>query len=1508
MNRDEHEALKENMTGVEQIALGSLPADILGEEKPSYVLDLQSAVNKAVSRATQNSRKWSPDLLRAAKQAAKPIVKKYMGQQGKAFTKDDVRTTTRKCLGVYTSQFGVALPGSMVLGTTDLQAMAGDICGAFSMPWQAFMPPQVILAKQAADAGKPRAKSWLKRLFGIKDKAPAAPVATPAAKTETALAVTAEPKAALAAPAAATTEAPATAPASTAGNTGSSDSLGVSELLGLGSSDSLGAWLHALNPLYWLKSKEERALIDKEKQAWIENAELQKKLGKKQQIMESAEKALAAKQAVEAAKARSAEMEAQLKAIESQVLGVCEGCNCGDQVVGADMQFVGPEKAGQFVGPEKAGQFVGAKKVGQFVGPENVEQFIGTEFMGADVRENPFTESIPATDAAPTLKKIATARKLNEANKAELDAICAKMQAKMPLSPDEVSKTLILLARNEQLHEFRKALVQGELCAGNPSAKKLQRQVTLGAMKALTPSEQQMVAQMITLAKQNNPNAKKALEALKAQGYAVTMGYDRPKATIVGKAMTPAEQTQLTQIINLAKQGNANAKKALEALQAQGYNVTSSMGFGISDAFRIATAPIVWSTQLVAKGAQKLFGRGGGGKGPASPHDLRLQRLQAAQKRRQAAAARARAADAETQAEYRSQQALAAAADAEADAADAEANAKEAAMITAEAQYAPAETPEYSADQSGASRPVITPLPPTPSKTAITFQKDVNKRLAKKTPLAHKILVKSEEPSPTGMKLKASMELYRKAKKDRKSPEYKAAAMMVKKAKAGDKQALADARALKAASIAVKAEKNAQKHVARVYAYRAVNAKGKAVQKRAEVAMSDKLIRQSRAAKLRKVAKIERMAAAGSPKHVAFVKTHVAKAKAGDKKSQEVVAALRLTKHVREAAPTRREKRNLVLAHRQIKKVAKGNRKAIMQTRVIASAAKAGNPNAKRARQRLQTAAAYERTLATGAVVLPAVIITSEIALKREQAKKAQVAQVENKVAKGSASREEVQAAAKNAQDLGNKEKARELATVAATLPSAGESLKQTAGVLAAADAGSPAHAAALAKATTKAEAGDPAAVEAMGKVVAVKELNQVATGKPMSPEMKTAVADQVAAQAGDQVAQEKLATMQTQAAAKDPVAIKYMVAATGAAVVAKALSANPVAMEQWHQKAGIVPVSTETEDTQVVTAEILPPRSTTLPDESLPPVRGIGGLFKAALQALTLTTKDPFANYREGVASRARRSLPAVSSAGSAVGPAIAAAATGVVAAAATSMVKDQMTAGTKKAAGAGVALTKKGRSKPQKASQDDDNEEVSEGDGTMGKAAPAPAPAAVRPPAAGKLIDVSKEPKLKAKYTDENDYEVFGEGQPRNVAADEALTQSIIEAFRILKEKPLAPEPRHMIIMTRRRLAERAAKGDSEAQAKLTEIDRLLPLDMKVTPSLLGHGVHDDHKHHVEPTKNRLADIKAKADKGDKDAQKKWATATTNYNNAKAKADKGDEKAKQLVAVLEATGLFKK
>ena len=1543
----------------------SLPAEILGA-------DNQPNVDAVVSRATGNSRRWDRSILRLAYKAARPVVEQDMRSRGSVFTRDEVKTAVRTAVAAYAGRYGVLLPSKVVVGNTALEAAAGDICGAFSMPWSAFLPPQVQLAAQAAKLGNPRAKGFLSKFFGSKSKAAPAPASAPVVASTTATPTTAAPGSedtagsgdslgwnpfgtnpfgansyganlnqerrrhrhhhhhrhgqqpgslqpgqpgyvapygvqpgqpgyvapygvqpgqpgyvapygvqpgqpgyvapydpATAAQVAAfnashpSAQVPVVNPYATATNPYATNPYAqpYDDNYIAGSGDSLGAWMQKLNPFYWLKSNEERKLVDVERQAWIDNAALQKKVGKQQVVLDQGEKAIEARKAVEAARARSAEIEAQLKAIDAQISGACGSRACSSS------------------------------------GREEILGDVGSSKTSKPSKPNPYSEDesqtpagLPVADAAPVQKKIARALELNAENQGDLDEVCAKMMNNQPLSPEESGRLLILLARNEQMHEFRKSLVSGAAYSQNPSAKIIQRNVVLGAVKAMTPSEQKQLVTIVAMAKAGNPNAQKALTALRDQGYAVTMGHAGPHAHVSGAGsqtpgsqtpMTPDEQQQLATIVAMAKKGNSNAIKALAKLTAQGITVTggSFVGWGISDAFSFALKPITVPAKYAWKGVKKVGRALGITHGDATPQAVRMQRLKAAQARTRAAQARARAADAQSEAEYRAAQAFATAADAEAEAADAEATAKEAAMQTAEAEFMPGQTDAEAsaADTSGYTRPVITPLPPTPAETdadaksaaAKTALKKTRRAIvAKKNPHAAKILSASEENTPAGMKLRASMQLYVKAEK-RGSKERRAVEAMVKKADhgKGDKQAIADVRALQLAAVAVKADRVAAKRVQLLATRQARAAKVKAVQKKIEIAMSDKLIRQSRRHQMAKVATVERRAAAGDPKAKKVIATHVARAKAGDPKSVKVVKMFVLTKAVRITASTPREKKNYALAQRKVRQVAAGNKKALRDTRVIAAAAKQGNPNAKRAKKRLEVAAAHELTIKTGEVVLPAAAAGAVVGVlatkehKQKQAAKAQqqVSAVEQKLATGTASREEVVAAARTEAALGNKEKASELLSQASKTPSAGEELKRVAVVMAASEAGNPRTQANIAQAQQLAAQGDPQGIEAMGKVMAVKNLDQVSKGKSIDPEMKVAVKDIEAAADGNTAAQEKIAVMQERAAAKEPEAIKYMVAATGAAVVARALTSNPKAKDEWRGKAGVAPASTEKEDV-AVDAEVVTPGMTSLPDAPLPPVRGFLGLLRASAQALLLATRSPFQNYREGIASRARRSLPSVASAGEKL-------------------------------------YTK----------LDDDG-----------------APKNVTPK---KTIDPNYErPTL---------IDLDGHTIPKTKKKSDLETKLMVHA-----KKEKSPDEEYMVhgdVISDdvQAIQDAAAKGDKKAQKELDKIrawtkvvqaaredqrvdkqrsiekDRQLPVEKKVTTSLLGDvaptPIDEATKQKlVGDAKNRFGAIKSKADAGDKQAKQKWQNVTEKYLKNISLASKGDARAKDVVEILKGTGLF--
>lgn len=98
---------------------------------------------------------------------------------------------------------------------------------------------------------------------------------------------------------------------------------GTLELAG----DDSGAWLHKLNPRYWLKSKDERRFEDIERDMWAENARLNKRLGRRQVALEQGYKAQRASEAVSQARAQAADTDAQINALASSLQGEEVGFN-----------------------------------------------------------------------------------------------------------------------------------------------------------------------------------------------------------------------------------------------------------------------------------------------------------------------------------------------------------------------------------------------------------------------------------------------------------------------------------------------------------------------------------------------------------------------------------------------------------------------------------------------------------------------------------------------------------------------------------------------------------------------------------------------------------------------------------------------------------------------------------------------------------------------------------------------------------------------------------------------------------------------------------------------------------------------------------------------------------------------------------------------------------------------------------------------------------------------------
>jgi hypothetical protein len=988
-----------------------------------------------------------------------------------------------------------------------------------------------------------------------------------------------------------------------------------------GEADDSGAFLYKLNPAYWFKSKEERKFTDIEKNKWIENAALQKKLGKKKALLDQAEKAKAASDAVEAAKSQAAATEEQLKAISDSIKGEFVGeAFVGEEFVGHDKPT--PVTTVVMKALEKTGkkneamalyakiakgeplteiELKNARKIARLLHSIRV---VHGDLIEAS--NDPALVMHGAFVGACIMGNIENAANANRKHKKIAEALGKKIAEGKELASDEVKLVRNLLKGQKKLHDFTKSHVSGSAFVGHSKAKTLCRGAFVGATKVMSDADKKMVSTIVKLAASGNPRAVKALAELKKSGD--IMGGD-------------------------------------------------FIGFSLSSAFKYATAPIWLPAKHIASAAkwtgQKL---GIVSKGGSSPEQVRLSQLTAARKRATAARARAAAADAKTQAELRAQNAIAAAADAEADAADAEALAKEAAMKTKEVEANPDLASE---DTSGAFVGAWTKQLKPDSKSA-------------------KIVAKAAEQSPTGTQIRAGAEIYRRAKRGDKKA-YAAVATMVAKAKKGDKQALHDVNVIKAGRLAVLAKQKALKTDAVAKAKTAKVKKVIAVQRKLEAGVANKLVRMTRKRQLNTLAKVERKAATGNKSARAFVKKQVVLAQKGDKRAAGSVKAMKLAKTVRLAAKTPRERKNLVAAQKFAEKVRKGNPKAVRVYEVNKAAASAGNPNAKRFMGRVAIGVAVASTIATGVAVLPKVL-GKKVAKKAPVNHKQNVAVAKAKQAAGTATREELAAGARSAQALGNKQEAGNLAVSATKAPSATEDLKRTAPVVAAKEAGNEQAKEAIVKNFEAAKTGDPNAIKKTANVVAVQLIDDINKGKPISQTMQDAanLNERIAARDPSAIAEAKEITKAATQENPIPEATLAAVSLTAAATVAKALAAKPNAKAEYLAKVNPpLPPAEQTaaqaELTTLITkanqgtitpeegvkgvrlAERLnqhskaaiiaakappyegPEPLSSLPDLPLAPITGLGSLITESLKALAFATRDPLANYRGGITGRSR-------------------------------------------------------------------------------------------------------------------------------------------------------------------------------------------------------------------------------------------------------------------------------
>ena len=1056
------------------------------------------------------------------------------------------------------------------------------------------------------------------------------------------------------------------------GNVSAQKALVVLEARGVavsGDDSGMDPWMYKLNPTYWIASKRKKDLIDTEKKNWVENAELQKKLSKQKEVLDEAERAAQSARAVAEAKQQSADTEAKLKEIEASLKGSMSGSFVGhekimpisDVVVHALEQAGKKEKAGKLYAKIKSGQPLEA---GELKEARQIANLIGRMKIvhGDLVSESEETLAMHgAFIGACVMGDIGAAQEQNDSHGKFAEDMGRKIASGQALTPAERNQLARILSGQAQIHKFTASLVSGRAFVGCPQGKTWTKGAFVGAMKAMSEQDKKMLSTIVKLAKIGNPRAQKALAYLKKSGE--IMG---------GECL-----------------GESPLQKA----------------------FNYAAAPVKlagddsgWSIKPWKWGSHKQ-----------SANDVRLAKMKAAAKRAKAAKAKAAAADAETEAEQRAQQAIADAADAEADAADAEAMAKEQQMKTAEAEANPDSIPTAAGDFAGGWTDMIG-----------------------KGTKEHKIVQKASEQSATGTKIRAGATLYVKARKG--DPQSrKAIKVMVQKAKKGDPQAIRDVNAVKAGRVAVKAKAKAQHRQLVAQKRAARREKIAAVQRKFENRAGDRLARMSHKTELKKLAKVERKAAKGDPKAKAFVAKRVAASKQGDKKALAQVRGMQLGRTVRLQVTSRQEAKRMKAATKLATRAQKGDPKAIRQIAVLKAAANHGNPNAQRAMRRLAIGGAVAATIATGAVVLPKLAskpkpvkrlkpgtlgykkAQRQIALLRKKIKagiatpadistganlalqmgdtgtatflanlndktlqeaRQKVAVTQARAEAGTATREEITAGAKVANQIGEPATAGMLAQKASTAPSSTEKLKQVGNTVAASQAGNPEAQARLDKALEGAKQGNVDDINTLGHVMAAKTIDAANKGEPISPTMVDAINTHARAQAGSVSDQETLQRVSQDATKPNPAPEATLAAggAVAASVLDSALSNKPKARQELLEKVNPPIPAAEKGPAQAEVAEIYakvnegtatpeegargvelahrlgkpklaaeiqakaPPcdaspstAMSSLPDEPLPPIRGARELLKEALRAVTLATRDPLANYREGVAARSK-------------------------------------------------------------------------------------------------------------------------------------------------------------------------------------------------------------------------------------------------------------------------------
>lgn len=556
-----------------------------------------------------------------------------------------------------------------------------------------------------------------------------------------------------------------------------------------------------------------------------------------------------------------------------------------------------------------------------------------------------------------------------------------------------------------------------------------------------------------------------------------------------------------------------------------------------------------------------------------------------------------------------------------------------------------------------------------------------------KNPSTKAIVQKASEKSAIGAKIRAGARVYSAAM--RGDAKAKIAIKKVSaKAKGGNAQAQADFNSIKAGKMATDARVAAGKKGKLPKKTKKPTSKPKrpskfvAKQRSLENKAGNGLAQLSRAHKLNKASKLDRRAALGHKRSIKTIAAIKAKAAKGDLRAKNDMIALVLAQHVRKNAPTKAEHKRVMAAAKVVRGARKGKKKDLRTLAMVNAAAKSGQPNAKRALNRLKVGAVVATAITTGAVVIASKKKKSTATAEKKQ----KYAYLKGRVTSGIASKEEGFAASKMANELGLKKEAASLALASKDLPSANETLKNTASVARAAQGGNAIATTAVNTALEKAQAGDPKGISDAGKLAGVQAIDTVNKGGTMSPEMAEATALVQRAHAGDPEAKKVVKNVGEQVQANPtPEAVQAAIAVTAAGIVLSALAAKPTAMKEWNDKAaeargesykgpeakaadselreiqakvkaGTATVAEASKGKRlavalgkpVVAAQIsmaMPPDDdfqsfSSLPDAPLPPITGWKGLLRETARAFLMATRDPVQNYREGVSSRSKTPL----------------------------------------------------------------------------------------------------------------------------------------------------------------------------------------------------------------------------------------------------------------------------